>query len=126
MSGRGCLDEFVARVRARWNTHAVILYGSRARGDWKPWSDWDVLVVADFREPFLERLRNLMAMSCPGVEPLGYTPAELVEGLRNLNPAVISALVEGIVLYGGDYVEGLRRRIARAEKTSCTWRIELR
>lgn len=125
MLGNDCLGRFVEAVKARWRTYAVILYGSRARGDWKPWSDWDILVVADFEEPFLERLNKLLELSCPGIEPIGYTREEFEDGLTRLNPTIISALVEGRPLYGEDYVHAVRRRIKRVERIGTTWIVEL-
>jgi len=125
MSEEDCLRRFVEAVVSRWRTYAVVLYGSRARGDWMPWSDWDVIVVADFREPFLERLRALLELACPAVEPIGYTPEEFERGLLALNPTVISALVEGKALYGGDYLDAVRRRIKWARKGECVWEVEL-
>lgn len=46
----------VDRILSRYKVHAIILFGSRARGDWLPDSDYDMLVVADFEEPFLDRI----------------------------------------------------------------------
>lgn len=41
----GDRDPVIDEVIARYEPRAVILYGSRARGDHGPTSDWDVLVV---------------------------------------------------------------------------------
>jgi len=97
----------------------------RGQGDWMSWSNWDVLVVAKFGEPFLKKLRALLELACPAVEPIGYTPEEFERGLRALNPTVISALVEGRALYGGDYLDAVRRRIKWARKGECVWEVEL-
>ena len=35
----------LVRIVARWNPHQIWLFGSRARGDGRPTSDWDLLVV---------------------------------------------------------------------------------
>jgi len=40
-------------------------------------------------------------------------------------PTVISALVEGKALYGGDYLDAVRRRIKWARKGKCVWEVEL-
>ena len=65
------LEEAVDRLRSRYRLHAVVLFGSRARGDWGPWSDYDLLVVADFDAPYLERIGEIM---------------ELLEGLGPIEP----------------------------------------
>ncbi len=61
---------------------AVILFGSLARGDFNEGSDVDILVVADFREPFLDRIKVLLDLNdrtrLP-LEPVGYTAEEFME-----------------------------------------------
>ena len=46
---RAALDDFVAAVKAEYGDRlrAVVLYGSYARGDARPGSDVDVMVVLD-------------------------------------------------------------------------------
>jgi len=54
---RKILEEFARRVRARLGDRIkhIILYGSRARGDASPDSDYDVLVVVDKRTSEIRR-----------------------------------------------------------------------
>ena len=54
------LKEYVEKVRGRMKLHAAILFGSRARGDHGPWSDYDLLLIGDFKDPYLERLKILL------------------------------------------------------------------
>ena len=35
----------------------VILYGSRARGDEKPYSDWDILILTDYAENLMIEIK---------------------------------------------------------------------
>jgi predicted nucleotidyltransferase len=42
MNEEGALAEIVQTLTVDRSCHAVILYGSRARGDFQPTSDWDV------------------------------------------------------------------------------------
>lgn len=48
------LDQIVADMRAGYGCHTVILYGSRARGEQRPGSDYDLLGV----RPSGERIRD--------------------------------------------------------------------
>jgi hypothetical protein len=41
----GPLATLLARIEARYHPEQVWLFGSRARGDARPVSDWDILVV---------------------------------------------------------------------------------
>ena len=115
-------------VRRLGRVHAVILFGSRARGDWLPWSDYDLLIIADFDEPYLERLRrilDLLADTPLPIEPHPYTLEEALSMLHRGHPTIVDALEEGVKLYTGPgferlerlYME-LRRRGLRRTETS--------
>ena len=107
------LVEFCMRVRDALAPHMIILHGSVARGLHGPWSDIDVIVVADFRESFLDRILRLLELAEPSlpVEPLGYTPEELERMLEQLNPLVLDALEFGVPLLGEERFRALRRRL---------------
>lgn len=122
------LGNIVERLRKEFNVKAVILFGSRARGDWKPWSDFDILVIADFSEGYLDRIKRLLEVV--GDIPLDiefhpYTVEEALEMLRRCNPMIIDALEEGIILYKTNEIEKLfdvyrelKRRGLRRTETS--------
>ncbi len=122
------LEGVVRALRARYRLHAVILFGSRARGDWGPWSDYDILILADFDEPYPDRIRGVLEalkdVRLP-VEPHPYTVEEAVEMLRRGCPTVVDALEEGVVLYSSGRLgelralyEDMRRRGLRRSRTT--------
>jgi uncharacterized protein len=39
------IETLLARIETQYHPEQVWLFGSRARGDAGPWSDWDLLVV---------------------------------------------------------------------------------
>lgn len=96
------LKEYVERVKDRVRLHAAILFGSRARGDHGPWSDYDLLLIGDFREPYLERLKILFDL-CEGIRiPIEPHPYALEEALRMLergNPIIVDSIEEGKILH---------------------------
>lgn len=125
-SEREELLKAVERIAKSYRVDALILFGSRARGDYKPWSDYDVLIVADFKEKYLDRIGRILDMLSDlsiYVEPHPYTFEEAVEMLRRGNPTLVDALSEGIVLYSGEkfkellkhYEELLRRGLRKTE-----------
>lgn len=80
---------------------AVVVFGSVARGDFNKWSDVDVLVIApDLPSTARERLEVLMADSPPGVQPVGWTPAELAERRRRHDPIAVESDTAGVVVLG--------------------------
>ncbi len=52
------LKEFVAKLRSRLgpSLRHVVLFGSRARGDHHEGSDYDLLVIVDYRTPEIRSL----------------------------------------------------------------------
>ncbi len=102
------LRKLVNRIRERYRVYAIILFGSRARGDWLPHSDYDLLVVAEFKEPFLDRIYELSGLAKGPVEFHPYTLYEVRELLRRGVPSIVDALEEGIVLYEGEEFREVR------------------
>jgi len=95
-------QEIARRIVRVAHPRKVLLFGSRARGQERPDSDWDILVIADSTEPRCERsaplygaLRDLRQP----VEILVYTPAEVEEWRDVASAFVTTALREGKVLY---------------------------
>lgn len=113
------LLEVANRLIERFKVKVIILFGSRARGEWKPWSDFDLLIIADFDENYLERLKSIL--DCLGdvklpVEPHPYTINEALEMLRKGNPAIIDALENGVILYAGEEYEKLKNAYLQMKK----------
>ncbi|MEM1623409.1 MAG: nucleotidyltransferase domain-containing protein [Sulfolobales archaeon] len=120
------LSEVVKRILSSFKTYAVILFGSRVRGDYKPWSDYDILIIAEFRERYLDRIGDILKLVGDisiNVEPHPYTLDEAIEMLKKGNPIIVDALSEGIILYSREefkellklYEELLRKGLKKSE-----------
>lgn len=70
------------------SSYTVILFGSRARGDHRPDSDWDILVIGDIEpdKPFLP------------INLFYYKPDALTTEIKKFNTIVIDAFYEGKLL----------------------------
>ena len=112
--------------------HAAILFGSRARGDHGPWSDYDLLLIGDFKEPYLDRLKTLLDLTegirIP-IEPHPYTLEEALRMLERGNPSIVDAVEEGRPILVGEGWEKIleryrsmrRRGKLRRTRTSITF-----
>lgn len=94
---------YTERVVNELRPRCVLLFGSFARSDVHEGSDVDILVVADFDVPFLDRIRLLMDLN-EGIglplEPVGYTPEEFRKMRESGNRFIREVLETGRVLYG--------------------------
>ncbi len=79
---------------------ALILFGSRARGDSDEASDVDLILVYDTSKRFLDRLEELYRLwDLPiAVDILAYTPAEF-EDMRLNSGFVADAVEHGRVIF---------------------------
>jgi predicted nucleotidyltransferase len=102
------ISAYVSEVIKHFNPKLVILFGSFASGDINEGSDVDILVVADFKENFLDRIGTLMKLNIFGipVEPLGYTPEEFEIMKREGNPFILEVLEKGRILYRAEGLSG--------------------
>jgi predicted nucleotidyltransferase len=98
------IRHFVQRLRERMQVTAVLLFGSRARGDWLRDSDVDLLVLSPDLDgvPHLARLERLFAewaaVSRLPADVLGLTPDEFAARADELS--VIGEIArKGVVLY---------------------------
>jgi len=107
------LREYVERVSRKVRLHAAILFGSRARGDHGPWSDYDLLLIGDFKEPYLDRLKTLHDLAegirIP-IEPHPYTLEEALKMLERGNPSIVDAVEEGKPILVGEGWEKILER----------------
>jgi len=93
--------QVIRRIIVEYAPERIILYGSRARGDYHRHSDIDILIIKDTPEPFLRRLDAVLDL-CDGteaIEPRVYTPAEIARMQSEGNDFIRSVLAEGVVIY---------------------------
>ncbi|MDP6439639.1 MAG: nucleotidyltransferase domain-containing protein [Candidatus Brocadiia bacterium] len=96
------LDEIVTCIREAVHPVRIILFGSRARGESGPQSDFDILIVAPSSLPRWKRAvpvyRLLAGLGAPK-DVVWWTPEE-VEEWRGVRSHFISTVLrEGRVLY---------------------------
>ncbi|MBT9145413.1 MAG: hypothetical protein DDT42_01284 [candidate division WS2 bacterium] len=97
------IERYKELLAKKLKPKAVILFGSFARGDINEGSDVDILVIADFKEGFLDRIKLLLDMNDElklPLEPVGYTPQEFRRMRKEGNRFIQEVLDSGKVLHG--------------------------
>ena len=100
----GVIAEIVRRIVATVRPEKIILFGSRARGEHRPDSDIDLLIIQRSNLPRHKRsipiYQALVGLPVEvDWEVMVYTPAEIMEWSQVPQAFVTTALREGKVLY---------------------------
>lgn len=95
------IDAYVQEVVKNLNPYLVVLFGSFAAKDINEGSDVDILVVADFKIGFLDRIKKLMDLNKFGIpiEPVGYTLEEFEEMKERKNAFILEVMEKGKIMY---------------------------
>lgn len=96
------IGDIVRRIVETAQPEKIILFGSRARGDARPNSDFDVLVIKESSEPSYRRDAPLFVALADlpvEVDVLVYTPEEVAEWAEVPQAFVTTATREGKTVY---------------------------
>ena len=96
------IGDIVRRIVETAQPEKIILFGSRARGDARPHSDFDVLVIKESSEPSYRRdaplYLALAGLNAP-VDVMVYTPEEVTDWSAVPQAFITTAVREGKVVY---------------------------
>lgn len=96
------LDEIVRRIVEVAHPKKIILFGSAARGDMGPDSDFDFLVVmpgAAHRRRTAQQIHLAMFGVGRAVDIIVVTPEDVEESMKGVGSIVPVAVSEGVQLY---------------------------
>ncbi len=90
-------QEYVNKIKEAYPRSTIILYGSRARGDYLPYSDYDLAIILESVEDkfrVIEEIRSL--------KPLGLDLDLIILSPRDLeDPIIKNMLRHSKMLYNG-------------------------
>lgn len=95
-------EEIVHRIVEMIHPQKIILFGSRVRGDARPESDMDILVIAGSKEPRYRRAASLYEALSDVLAPMDilvYSPEEVKEWSEVRQAFVTTAVREGKIIY---------------------------
>jgi len=96
------VEEIVRRIVETVHPEKIILFGSLARGDARPESDLDLLVIAHSQEPRYRRSAPLYGILSDILIPMDilvYSPEEVEEWSGVRRAFITTAIREGKVIY---------------------------
>ena len=96
------LDTIVTTIVDRFAPERIVLFGSRARGDHQPESDYDLIVVLETSLPRGERdgpFREVLCGAEHRADVIVYTPAEFERSRHDVGALAYAGEAEGHVLY---------------------------
>lgn len=104
----------------------VVLFGSRARGDWLPDSDYDIFIglSGEDGKRLIDRIAEFSLPDRPDIEILPYSRLEWQRMAQDLHPLLLEILAYGLVLWDrGEFTE-LRKSFQqwRSEGLVQPWR----
>ncbi len=95
--------KFVREFTKKWPKSTLIIFGSRARGEANPLSDYDLLAIVE---------GPINIENPPFIQLFVIDVRKWESEVRRFNTIVVDAVVEGIVLYDGlEIYEKMRERI---------------
>jgi predicted nucleotidyltransferase len=97
----------------------VVLFGSRARGDWSAHSDYDVLVGlgVDDGQRLIDRMPAFSPREPFNVEIFPYSRSEWRRMFEEDHALLLEALRDGVVLWDRGAFAAMREQFRRWERT---------
>lgn len=116
------LEEYLTKlsdnVNRRVPLECVILFGSRARTDYREHSDLDMIFVGQFEEPFINRttiIYDYYELSL-GLDAFCYTAKEFNKMFHEGVVSILDAIDHGNCVFGYDFYKNYRDKLEKLKE----------
>lgn len=116
------IEELVEKISRVFEIEGVMVFGSWSRRGGGEWSDLDLLIVSDQVKNIniFDRFKITFELGIPRTDVFIYTYEEVESMLNRMNPLILSALTEGIIIRSSerirDLIEYARKRFTRRKR----------
>lgn len=110
-------QEMVQNLIKNRHVYSIILFGSQGRGTSTQYSDYDILIIADFNETYFDRLYwvSNFTPQVP-IDLFCYTPEEFEMMFKEYRLTIMDAMEDGIILYGENFLKPYQLRYEEYKK----------
>ena len=99
-------QNLINHLHKTFDLKGVILFGSRACGTAHKYSDYDILIVADFQKSFRKRREQLLDYTPEiSIDLFCFTPSEFNNLFSDYNITIMDAIAEGIILWENNFFD---------------------
>lgn len=107
------LNQYINELKQKLSLECVILFGSRARKDFLPYSDIDLMFIGDFKEKFIKRSEKIYEKYDfnLGLDAFCYTPEEFDKMFHEGTVSNLDAIDEGKCLLGHDFFMKYKQKL---------------
>jgi predicted nucleotidyltransferase len=107
------LKEFIKELEQYHSLKCVILFGSRARKDFLPYSDIDLIFIGNFKEKFVKRSKLIYEKYDfhLGLDAFCYIPEEFDKMFHEGVVSNLDAINDGICLLGHDFFMKYKKKL---------------
>ena len=100
------------KIQEKIALNAFIIFGSQARGNALPHSDFDILLIGNFHKSYFKRCLDILQFAPPvAIDLFCYSISEFEEKFYNYNLTAIDAIDEGFILLGTKFVEKYKQKL---------------
>ena len=116
------LKEYLIKLSDNVNRNlpleCVILFGSRARTDYREHSDLDMIFVGQFEEPFIDRSSTIYEYYklSLGLDAFCYTAYEFNKMFHEGVVSILDAIDHGICIFGHDFYKAYKEKLEKLKE----------